>query len=380
MNYIHPFFALIIFIIAYITAYVIQLKTKLAYITDRYETIDSLRGFLAIGVFISHASIWYQYIQTNVWDLPPSNLYAQFGQTGVAFFFMITSFLFISKLLNTNKIFNWRQFLISRIFRLWPMYLVSVFCIVLLIFWSTAWTLNVSPARFILQLVHTILFTIFRTPKINDFYHAYKVNADVTWSLPYEWLFYMTLPIIALLILKNKPPKQYLILGLGFIIAFCYFHGIEWQHILSFAGGVFAPFLLKYTNFPKHAKKPIFSFVILLCLIGIANFKLADNLLCKSFIAIVFTLIACGNTLFGLLKNSTLKFLGEICYSTYLMHGILLYALFYLGIGLNQAKLLSAAQYCIVVFALTPFLILISYWGFKWIEKPFMDKAKKIKL
>ncbi len=51
MHHLNPFFALVIFLIAYITAYLINLKYKLHSVNNRYETIDGLRGFLALSVF-----------------------------------------------------------------------------------------------------------------------------------------------------------------------------------------------------------------------------------------------------------------------------------------------------------------------------------------
>src|ERR1035437_3929118 len=127
MNPLNPFFAVIIYLTAFLTAYIIKINYKITPLKGRYETIDGMRGFLALGVFIHHAAIWHQYLQTGWWDNPKSNLYAHFGQTSVQLFFMITSFLFISKLLNTNKkAFNWNNFFLSRIFRLVPLYFFSI--------------------------------------------------------------------------------------------------------------------------------------------------------------------------------------------------------------------------------------------------------------
>ncbi|MFC6337438.1 acyltransferase family protein [Pseudomonas karstica] len=61
----------------------------------RFVTIDGLRGYLAFFVFLHHSCIWYYYLQSGVWALPPSRLFVHFGQMGVALFFMITGFLFL---------------------------------------------------------------------------------------------------------------------------------------------------------------------------------------------------------------------------------------------------------------------------------------------
>src|SRR5579862_6911783 len=75
---------------------------------DRFLAIDGLRGYLALSVFLHHSCVWYFYLRTGKWELPPSRLYVQLGQSSVALFFMITGFLFYSKLLQArNREFDW---------------------------------------------------------------------------------------------------------------------------------------------------------------------------------------------------------------------------------------------------------------------------------
>ena len=58
-------FPIIIYLIAYLTGYLLYSKYKIETTSGRYETIDGLRGFLALGVFIHHAYIWYFFIHQN---------------------------------------------------------------------------------------------------------------------------------------------------------------------------------------------------------------------------------------------------------------------------------------------------------------------------
>ena len=135
MNATNPIFAIIIYLIAILTAKLIHKLKKESNNENRFKNIDGLRGFLALGVFIHHASIWQQFIHTQKWEAPKSNLYIQFGNTGVALFFMITGFLFVTKLLNYKKdIFNWKSFFIQRFFRLFPMYIFSVLMMFIITF------------------------------------------------------------------------------------------------------------------------------------------------------------------------------------------------------------------------------------------------------
>jgi peptidoglycan/LPS O-acetylase OafA/YrhL len=84
---------------------------------SRFVSIDGLRGYLAFFVFIHHACVWYFYLHSGDWKIPPSKIYTHFGQTSVSFFFMITAFLFFLKLLESdNKKIDWTRLFISRIF------------------------------------------------------------------------------------------------------------------------------------------------------------------------------------------------------------------------------------------------------------------------
>lgn len=377
MNNLTPLFALIVFIIAFSTAYIINLKYKVNNLSSRYETVDGLRGFLAISVFISHASLWYQYIQENQW-VSKSYLYSQLGSTSVAFFFMISSFLFISKLLNSKeKGFNWRLFFVSRFFRLAPMYYFSLTIIVIIVMIISDWKLKTGMFQFLHEMFLLGTFTVIRDTSINNFGLTYLINAGVVWSLPFEWLFYFSLPLISLIILKKKPPVFYLVISLLFIIGYFYVNVIRIPFLLSFVGGAIAALVVK-KKLLENKNSTLLSVLILVCLALIPQFENSNNIYCKLLITIVFILIASGNTLFGILNSSTLKLLGEISYSTYLIHGIILFLVFYFGFGLEKAKNLLASEYCKVVFLITPIIVILSFLCYRGVEKPFMEISKKI--
>ncbi len=290
---------------------------------------------------------------------------------------MITSFLFVTKLLNSGeKEFSWKQFFMSRIFRLVPMYYVSVLLVVVGVMMLTDWHLNTSLFDFIKSVGKWLTFTILKSP-INNSDLTFIIGAGVVWSLPYEWLFYFSLPLIGIFLLKKKPHFIFILISLAFVIIFPIVHETKMAHIYSFLGGAIAPFLLKYTQLKHKIKDLHGSIAIVICLLLIGLFKTADLIICKLLIAIVFTLIAMGNTFFGILKNSTVKFLGEICYSTYLLHGIILFGIFYFGFGITYVKHLKDYEYCLLVFGITPIVVWASYLGFRYVEKPFMEISRR---
>ena len=86
----------------------------------RTETLDGLRGFLALSVFVHHLVITHRYLQSGTWDYPPSAFYTLLGQVGFGVFFMITGFLFWGKLLDARGRPDWWTLYLGRVFRIGP--------------------------------------------------------------------------------------------------------------------------------------------------------------------------------------------------------------------------------------------------------------------
>ena len=373
MNPLNPLFAIIVMTIAYITGYFLNQKIKNSHSKSRFETIDGLRGFLALAVFIHHSTVWFQFIEEGNWRLPDSNLYIHFGETSVALFFMITSFLFVTKLnhIKENE-FNWKVFFISRFFRLAPMYYFSILLIFICVFQISNWSINTNLFTFTKSLFNWLTFTIIGRPDINNCVFTDKINAGVTWTLTYEWLFYFSLPIISFFISYKKPKVIFLIISVLFIIFFTLHNIIQPYHIYAFIGGAIAPFLLKFDFINTKIKNNIASIIVIICFLIIRQFSSAKNEYCILLTSIAFTLIALGATLFGLLKTSTLKFLGDISYSTYLLHGIILFIIFHFIVSMENIKLFAPSEFSVLIFAITPIIVIISYFCHRFIEKPFI--------
>lgn len=381
MNALHPSFAISIFLLAFLTAFILNKLFKHPINSKRFESVDGLRGFLAIAVFMHHASIWYPYINTGVWELPSSNLYTQLGHTGVALFFMISCFLFVSKMLQVkDKGFNWNNFFISRFFRLSPLYFFSIAVLVLILLQTDHWAFNTPAPIFAKTLVEWFGFGIFGQNYINNSMLTFVVNAGVVWSLPYEWLLYFSLPVLSILIPKARASIFYILIGVTFVLIFNNIHGIFIEHIFSFLGGAIAPIIMRYNKVKFNINHLFFSLAVIICFGLILTFKSSSNPLCKLVITIAFTIIALGNNLFGLLKSSSLAFLGEISYSTYLLHGMVLFIFFHYLIGMEKMASLSELKYCLVILGITPIVVIVSFLSYQLIELPFMKLSKKIQV
>lgn len=377
LSHLFPF---IVFAIAILTAFLLSRFLNFKTDSSRNGNIDALRGFLAFGVFIHHVDLWFHYLHTGKWNFGSSIFYKHLGGISVSLFFMITSYLFISRILRVNEIeLNWKKLFISRFLRLFPLYFFSISILIFIVFATSGWLIQVPFLKLIKNIGHWLSFTIVSDGIINANPFTGLINAGVVWSLPFEWVFYFSLPVITLFINPKKVGIVYILAGILFIAGFIKIHGFELKHVLSFSGGAIAPLIMKYGKKNISYDRWYFSLIIILAFLLIIIWGELSHLLVKICLAIIFTLIALGNTLAGVLRSRALKFLGEICYSTYLLHGILLFVVLYFIIGIDSARSFSSFQYCFVFTLATPLLVFISYFGFQYIEKPFIDYSKKIK-
>ncbi len=371
MNVLNPIFAASCLFIALLTASLFSIKYGTPLIHDKFSSLDGLRGYLAFFVFLHHSAIWFYYLRSHVWKIPPSNLYTHFGQSSVAMFFMITGFLFFSKLLDEkNKIIDWNKLYLSRFFRLTPLYVFSILILILISVVLSGPVLNVTYLNLLSELVHWTFFTIMGAPDLNGVKHTSLIMAGVTWSLAYEWLFYLSLPALALTV-GIKPPKIYIFLScLALSALLLHFDIIK---TFCFIGGILSAILVRFDKFRKFSREPIASLICILAIIFTVNmYTTTYEFIPIILLSLAFSIIACGNTIFGLLTTDSARFLGEISYGIYLLQGFVLYITFHFLIGESYSAILFPIWYYVVIMICTPILIILSFTTFTFIEKPFI--------
>lgn len=344
----------------------------------RFVTIDGLRGYLAFAVFIHHIPVWYSYCRSGIWHVPSSSVYTNLGQVGVAFFFMITAFLFYSKLIDgKKKPVNWTRLYISRVFRLWPLYLFAVLLLFLMVAYLSGGELRVPLRPLTSSLVRWLAFSIFGGPDINGVHDTFAIIAGVTWSLAYEWFFYGSLPILALTV-GTRAPALYIGLSAAALMGAAALHPLP-IFFLAFAGGIAAAVLVRNETVCKLAQGPAVSLLAIICvasvLIGFSSAYAPVPLL---LLSVAFVAFACGNTLFGVLTSGTSRMLGDMSYSIYLLQGFILYCAYGLGVGAYEPAALSPTQHCLIAIACTPLLIFSSFATYRLIELPAMKRVQSI--
>ncbi|MFM2214109.1 MAG: hypothetical protein RL427_1372 [Bacteroidota bacterium] len=368
-----------IFLVLFVTLWAINKLITLELVPVRYPEIDGIRGYLAFFVFLHHSYIWEQYLQTKTWEDPKSVLFTHFGQTSVVLFFIITAFLFITKVVESKSDFDWRAYIKARFFRLFPMY----FCLVLVIFTMVGYYSNFKQWDSAIGLLKSglswLFFTVDGAQDLNGFNSTFLMNSGVSWTLPYEWMFYFLLPIFALLLRKKVPYLTVLIFTLVFLLIL-WINQASIRHFMPFIGGIVAAVLLQNTNIRATLGRPVYSLIaIVLLVVPILFFDSGRKpvpLICSS---LFFMIIASGNSLFGVLNRSLSRKFGQITYSLYLVHGTLLFVLFYGVLGLERASQLSTTEYWgLIALTVIP-LLLVSQLTFKYIELPMMQFLKNKK-
>ncbi len=378
MSPVSPLPAVLAFLLAYACAWLLARRFPPDAADHRYVALDGLRGYLAFAVFLHHGAIWYFYLRQGVWEAPPSRLYTHFGQSGVALFFMITGFLFFSKLLDgRTRPIDWLRLYVSRVLRLAPLYFFVIALLVLVVAIVSDFTLREPVTSVLRQILRWMSFTVLGGPDINGVTRTTLILAGVTWSLPYEWMFYLVLPLLFLL-RGGWPDWPWLLLGLAAIGVGIVRHP-PLEPFPLFLGGIAAALLVRWPTFVRQCRGPLATIVAVACAAAaIAGYGSVYHVVPTLLLSAAFAIICAGNHLFGLLRLPASRLLGEISYSLYLLHGLLLYCTFKLGLGAGFAAGLPTHGHWLIVLALAPVLIGLSFLSYTFIEAPAMRQTNRV--
>lgn len=352
-------------------------RPRQASLSHRYSSLDGLRGYLALAVFLSHSSIWYFYLHSGVWDVPPSTLYTQLGQSSVTLFFMITGLLFWSKLLNGRlEPIDWTRLYLSRVLRLGPLYLVAAACVILVAFCRAGFELKEPPWVVVGQVATWLMFTIPGISPVNGFAETVPI-AGAVWTLSYEWLFYACLPIGAFC-LRASTPLPWLVFSAGAVTALTMgMPEVRMPMLSAFAGGITAASLSRIPAVRAMLARGVWGAIAMACL-ATTLFLLPTASMWSAvlLLAIAFLIMASGNSLYGMLEWRASVTLGEMAYSLYLLHGLVLFVAYRLVFA-EGADRFSPVEHWAIVLGLVPVLVLLCFTTCRLIEKPAMDAVPR---
>ncbi len=350
----------------------------------RFHALDGLRGYLAVGVFASHVAITWVYITQGKWMFPKSHFYMLLGEVCVTLFFMMTGFLFWTKLIEFQSRSShlrgyWQNFIIGRLWRIYPLYFFMLGVIIAIVFALQGW----EPQEPLLTTVRQCLrWLTFSMPDINQVPGTALFIASVAWSLRYEWLFYLVFLVSLLVVSKTHRDGVALLIGIFLITFIIYFdpaQRLDAKHCISFLGGIIASYSVRHQQVKSFMRHPAMNGVAFCALLYVLFFSpSATSPAAFIPLTLFFTIVAADNTLWGLLRPQSILWLGEISYGIYLLHGLVLwfggqYLFTKLTFGTVQpsvfiAMLLVVAVCIVLLCSLTHIVI----------ERPGIEMGKRI--
>ena len=378
MSPVHPLPALLAILLALGTTHWLARHAGFSPGQGRNASIDGLRGYLAFFVFLHHSSIWYFYLRNGQWDVPPSHLYTHFGQSGVALFFMVSGYLFFSKLIDARrKQLDFTRLYVSRATRLVPLYAFAMLLLFVVVAMLSGWQLREPAPRVASDALRWLGFTFGGSPDINGVEHTSIIIARVTWTLRYEWYFYLSLPLLTLLV-GVLPPFRFIVLGLAGV-ALMWALQANTVVLMVFLGGIAAAVLVRSERFCRLAQTRAASLAIVAFLGSAVTFHPgAYEIGAMLLLGLAFCLVAGGNSLFGLLLLPASRLLGEVSYSVYLLHGILLFVVFGFVLDRELAAGLPVTMHWLIVLVASPVLVLGCFVTYRCIELPAMRQTNRL--
>lgn len=331
---------------------------------SRFPQIDGLRGYLAVGVFVTHAASIPNWFDKGEWEWTPSVFYHMAGTVPVSLFFMITALLFWCKAINGRILFV--PLLKSRLHRLAPLYLFAIIPLLLIVGQRTGWELRTDIGSLLTTVIGWAALGLGGRPDINGLAKTWVINTPV-WTLWYEWAFYLSLPVLSLF----SGIRGTLAIGVS-VVTFCIYNGNEFI-LLNFVVGALVAHLVG--NLPdlgfmrsKLATLVALLFVALIAVLHLHDYGPWHTLLLTP----IFVVIAYGNTIFGVLSMAPAKILGAISYSIYLLHCLILQAVMQTVNLAFPLIRMSALEYWLVTGIVCAAVVITSSITFRFIEHPWM--------
>ena len=281
---------------------------------SRASSLDGLRGLLALLVFFGHAAIYHEYLKSGAWQ-ERSPLFDLPGEGAVALFFMMTGYLFWGQLLSKNGRPNWISLYISRIFRIGPLYVCAIAMMYLVVVLHTGFHIHDSLEQLIRETTNWLSLGISDSrPDVNGFHNTRVILNGVTWTLFWEWRFYGSLLLLALVARFRKVDLPAVAVVLGAILSYLLLTRTSGMFLSVFATfylfGMLAASLEKFGLLaPGHAIPKSIAAISLFVLFEVTS-KTAYAPMPAILLGCAFYLIISGADLFGILTSRSARRLG----------------------------------------------------------------------
>ena len=345
----------------------------------RLRGLDGLRGLLAISVFVHHAYLTRHAALVGSWGTTGNAFIQVLGLGSVSIFFMITAFLFWSRVIARAGMIAPLALYRARFGRIFPAFAGSVVALLAVVAWQTHGVLAEPPAIVAIEAARQFSLGLATGSIVNGLPHADLIDAGVTWSLGFEAVFYALLPLLALAVRVRRSW-----LAMLFIAAISIAFARHLWVVAMFLPGMVAAEIAARPRVATWfaARGPMLASVGFGVLVGAtvaapgALFTLEHGprpdvwpqiaALCAIFVGVV---LGRGP---AILARPALRFAGTISYSVYLFHGIVLYvAARAIGAFVPLATLPLWA-FTAAVVACVPIVVAIASVSYIVLEEPAM--------
>lgn len=309
---------------------------------------------------------------------PRGDFFVNSGKFGVLLFFMISAFLFYRWLDNStlSPAQLTKKLIVSRVRRIVPVFWFPGFIVLSIGLAAGSLSPTLAAGK---DFIGWMLFM--GSYHVGDLNTSF-INAGVEWTLRIEWLLYLFIPLIYLVNRATKGKYLTAIILASICLIFILAVAIriygsacaDPRPVLGFAMGYLAykyrAWFVRYKSSKPAAGLSLLLACFALCFTSNTYFYV----IFLGCLALIFFVVSSGNALFGLLNNKTVVAIGEVSYSLYLMHGIVLYFIKQIPAPVIQHSFffytLLAPLFFVGSFYVAKFTYLM-------IEKPFIGKSTR---
>jgi peptidoglycan/LPS O-acetylase OafA/YrhL len=355
---------------------------------QKIKSLESLRGLCAIIVVLYHFGFTSTSIITN-------NLFIENGFYFVDFFFVLSGFVIYKNYVNyfdtLKSIFFFQA---KRFFRLYPLHIFVLFFFVIIeflkLFLELKFDIIANNPAFSSNNLQAFIHNLFLT---HGFLENFVTFNSPSWSISTEFYTYFIFALTTFFIKKKYLQISLLIIFTCGIILYLKSGHQATAGYLAILRCMYAFFLGSLINLfikKEYEINSLFLFIFLIIIIfsvcfSKINFEFMIPILFSIFIFLILT--TKENSILKILNKNYLVFLGKISYGIYMIHSLVWWGIRQIlrfifkiestSIDGNVLLILNEHQslICIIIgLFLTIFLASMLY---KYIEKPFINYAKK---
>jgi peptidoglycan/LPS O-acetylase OafA/YrhL len=347
-----------------------------------FNILDGLRGIAAVYVVFNHArgnlfiggEKYAQIKNISDWSIGEKIFFSairltSLGREFVILFFILSGFSIAYSLSKTK---SKKTFYLRRVIRIYPPYIFALIWAFIVFVFLQNFALGTLPSG------SRSVFSSLKDTLLNLFYVDNGSLIIQFWSLKYEVIFYILIPLF---ILKKN---LYLItsLAIAIISVFVNWRGLSGNSILTqyildynfyFALGVFCfhyyTTIERYLIFKSKTQFFIVSIILFLTMVIFKFWTGFDQDKVTFFIAGLFSVILLFNFLYHKIKTRSLMFLGKISYTTYVTHfaSLMLFSGILLKTGvIDSMEIQNKFLWLLAI----PFSLGLSYFFYLIVEKP----------